>query len=144
MEIFAASPDELTLMSENSNGVSVIGELHLKPLLNVVSVCLCSPAAYRRFAPMGGRPYEKQLELFLPFANICLRHNLNTIEKGQFLLQYVMFCQKMVTDGSISGEKTLSAENNAGSNRDNSNYVLIMAIDVDLGSELTTRWRCIK
>jgi hypothetical protein len=39
------------------------------------------------------------------FVNISLKRNLNPVEKGYFLLQYVMFCQKKKTDGSLCGKK---------------------------------------
>jgi hypothetical protein len=45
------------------------------------------------------------LGLFLPFAIISLKHNLNAVEKGYLLLQYVRFSQKMKTDGFICREK---------------------------------------
>jgi hypothetical protein len=42
MEVFSRLPDEptLTLASDTSNTVDVIGELSLKPPLNVVRVCV--------------------------------------------------------------------------------------------------------
>jgi hypothetical protein len=54
-----------------------------------------SPAICRRFAPIDGCLYMKQLDLFLPFANI----SLNAAENGYFLLQHVRFCQKIKIDG---------------------------------------------
>jgi hypothetical protein len=45
------------------------------------------------------------LNLFFPFAILSLNSNLNAVEKGYFLLQYVVFSQKMKIDDSICGEK---------------------------------------
>jgi hypothetical protein len=47
---------------------------------------LCSPAAYRRFAPIGCCLHKKLLDLFSPFANIFVKCNLKAVEKGSFLL----------------------------------------------------------
>jgi hypothetical protein len=51
------------------------------------------------------RLYKKLLDLFLPFANISLKPNLNAVEMGYFLLQCVVFSQEMKIDGLICGEK---------------------------------------
>jgi hypothetical protein len=64
-----------------------------------------SPAACWRFAPIGGCLYRKLLDRFFPFANISLKRNLNTVEKGYFLPQYILFCQKMKINGFICREK---------------------------------------
>jgi hypothetical protein len=42
------------------------------------------------------------------------------------------------------GKKIGLTKNNARPNRDDSDHVLIITIDVDLGSEGTIRCRCIK
>jgi hypothetical protein len=65
-----------------------------------------SPAAYRRKAPISGCLYKKLFDMFFPFANISLKRNLNAVEKGYLLLQYVIFYQKLTIDDSICGEKT--------------------------------------
>jgi hypothetical protein len=66
----------------------------------------CSPAAYRRKAPMGGCLYKKLRELFFPLANLSAKIDSNSIGKGYFLLQYVIFSQKMKMGGSIYREKS--------------------------------------
>jgi hypothetical protein len=64
-----------------------------------------SPAAYCRKALIGGCLYQKLLDLFFPFANISLKRHLNAAEKRRFLPQYVIFSQKIRTDGSLCGKK---------------------------------------
>jgi hypothetical protein len=66
-----------------------------------------SKSRYRIFhqPPIARCLYKKLLELFFPFANISLKPNFNAIQRGYFLLQYVIFYQKMKIDGSICGEK---------------------------------------
>jgi hypothetical protein len=75
------------------------------PFPVIVGPTRFSPAAYRRFAPIGGYFYKKLFDLFVPSTNISLKRNLNTVEKEYFLLQYILFCQKMKIDGSICREK---------------------------------------
>jgi hypothetical protein len=41
--------------------------------------------AYRRFAPIGGCPRTKQLDLFPPFASISSKRDLKVIAIGYFL-----------------------------------------------------------
>jgi hypothetical protein len=51
---------------------------------------------------------------------------------GYFLLQYVIFSQKMKVDGAICGEKKiLSTENYVRPSRDDRDHVLITTIDGD-------------
>jgi hypothetical protein len=80
--------------------------VHYPQCFSDVDRNFCSPSAYRREAPIGGWLYKKLLNLFFPLANISFKPNLNTVEKGYFMLQYVIFCQKMKIDGSIcAGER---------------------------------------
>jgi hypothetical protein len=46
-----------------------------------------SPAAYRRFAPIGDclLVHKKQLDLVFPFASISSKRDLNTITVGTFV-----------------------------------------------------------
>jgi hypothetical protein len=53
-----------------------------------------SPDAYRHFAPTGGCLYKELLDLYFPFVNISLKPNLNAVEKGYLLRQYVIFSHK--------------------------------------------------
>jgi hypothetical protein len=45
------------------------------------------------------------LDLFCRFVSVSLKRDLNAVEEESFLPQYIIFCQKMKTDGSICGEK---------------------------------------
>jgi hypothetical protein len=47
--------------------------------------------------------YKKLLDLFFRVANISLKHSLNAVETGYFVLQYVIFSQNMKIDGFICG-----------------------------------------
>jgi hypothetical protein len=89
----------------------------------------CPAAADRSFAPISRCLYKKIAQPVFSFANISLKPNLDTVEKGYFLLQYVMFSQKMKIDVSVCGEKkTLSTENTVRLNRGNTNRVLLSAV----------------
>jgi hypothetical protein len=52
---------------------------------NADSGMSCSPATYRRKAPIGGCLYKKLLDLL--FAHISLKCNLDAVEKGYYLIQ---------------------------------------------------------
>jgi hypothetical protein len=53
-----------------------------------------SPAAYRRFAPIGGGLYKKLLDLSFPFENISLNRNVDAREKGHFCCNISYFARK--------------------------------------------------
>jgi hypothetical protein len=54
----------------------------------------CSPVAHRRFTPIGGCLYNKWPDLFSPFANVSLKHNLNVVEMGRFYYNMSYFPRK--------------------------------------------------
>jgi hypothetical protein len=60
---------------------------------------------YRLKTPIGGCLDKKLFGLFFSFANIPLKCHENAEEKRCFLLQYVIFRQKMKIGGSTCGEK---------------------------------------
>jgi hypothetical protein len=57
-------------------------------------ISTCLPAAYWRFAPIGGCLYKKQLDLFVPFASICFKRNLNAIAIEYFVRHYSIVDEK--------------------------------------------------
>jgi hypothetical protein len=99
----------------------------------------CSPAADQRFAPIGGCLCKKQLDLFVPFANISKK-----IETDAF----ATICRILLANENRSfyrrSKKKLPTDNNIRLNRDDSGRVLFITIDVELGSERTTRRKRIK
>jgi hypothetical protein len=84
--------------------------------------------------PIGGCLDKNLLDVFSRFVNIHLKHNLNAVEKGYFLLQDVRFSQKRKHMVLTAEKKILSTENNVRPNRDNSDHGLVMEMGVDLVS----------
>jgi hypothetical protein len=53
-----------------------------------------SPAAYRRFVPIGCWIKKKLLDLLFPFTNISLKHNISAVEAGYFCYYMSYFARK--------------------------------------------------
>jgi hypothetical protein len=82
----------------------------------------------------GGCLHKKLLDLISPFANISLKRNLNAMEKECFCYNMSYFASKEKWFYR-QRKKVLSAENNVRPNRDDSDHVLIITIDIDIVSK---------
>jgi hypothetical protein len=130
---------ELIIKNEiiNENWMCTVGE-------NADGRISCSPAAYRREAPIGSCVRKKWLGLFFLFANIPLKRNLNAMEKGRFATMCHILLENENIWFYLRRTKILPTESNVRPNRDDRDHVLVIMIGVDLGSEQTIRDRSIK